>query len=81
MSSAVSNPVRRVFRLQVELIAKREFQPQLLVAAVKLPTGAIEVITNTQDLQSKIDYYLNAYDDDFRLKVNPNVQIVNYMLI
>jgi hypothetical protein len=81
MSGAESNPVRRTFRLQVVRMSEKEEQPQLLVAAVKLPSGAIEVITNTQDLQSKIDYYLNAYDDEFRLKANPNVQIVEFILI
>ncbi|MEK5165991.1 hypothetical protein NYE69_27095 [Paenibacillus sp. FSL R5-0527] len=81
MSGAERNPVRRIFRLQVEKMAEAEKEPQLLVVAVKLPSGAFEVITNTQDLKNKIDYYLNAYDDDFRLKVNQNIQIVEFMLV
>ena len=52
-----------------------------LIAAVKLPTGAVEVITNTALLHTKIDYYKNAYDEEFRLKGNSNVQIVGFMFV
>jgi hypothetical protein len=55
--------------------------PRILIIAVKLPTGAIEVITNTQELESKIDYYMSAYDWDFKLKANPDIEVVNFMLI
>jgi hypothetical protein len=51
-----------------------------LVAAVQLPTGAVELITNTQYIPSKIEYYLKAYDDEFKLKTNPAIQIIGYML-
>lgn len=56
-------------------------QPQVLAVAVKLPTGPIETIVNYQGLGVKINYYMNAYDDDFRLKVNESIQIVGYMLV
>ncbi|KIL35159.1 hypothetical protein SD71_16160 [Cohnella kolymensis] len=55
--------------------------PEVLVTAVRLPTGAIETITNTQQLPEKIEYISKSYDDDFRLKANPSVQIVGYMLV
>jgi hypothetical protein len=54
---------------------------KVLTTAVKLPSGAIEIITNTQEIPTKIDYLHSAYDEEFRLKVNPNVQIVGYMLV
>lgn len=54
--------------------------PKYLVVAVKLPTGAIELITNTEQIQSKIEYYKNAYDENFCLKTNPVIQIVGFML-
>ncbi len=53
----------------------------IMVMAIKLPSGAIEVITNTQDLSSKINYYINNYDSSFRLKANPEVQVVNFMVV
>lgn len=55
--------------------------PQVLVVAVKLPTGAIEIIQNTQQLESKIRYYKEAYNDEFRLINNPDVQVVGYMIV
>lgn len=63
---------------------KQNFEPEnvkYLVAAVKLPTGAIELITNTDQIESKVEYYKNAYDDNFCLKTNPVIQIVGYMLV
>lgn len=60
---------------------EKEHTAQMLIAAVKLPTGAVEVITNTALIPTKIDYYNNAYDEEFRLKANPNVQIVGFMFV
>jgi len=54
---------------------------KLLVTAVKLPTRAIEVITNTQEIDKKIDYLQNAYDNNFELKANSEVKIVGFMLV
>ena len=62
-------------------VLSTEFLPwKLLVVAVCLPTGAIETITNTQNIQSKVDYYKSAYDDNFMLKINKEVQVVGYLL-
>lgn len=55
--------------------------PQIISVAVKLPSGAIEVITNTQETASKVDYYTNTYDDEFKLKHNKAIQIVGYMIV
>jgi hypothetical protein len=54
---------------------------QLIVVAVQLPTGAVETITNTQYIPEKLGYYLKAYDEQFRLKANPDVKIVGYMIV
>ena len=53
---------------------------RILVVLIKQPTGAIEVITNTEHLDQKIEYYLEHYDDEFRSKHNRNVQIIDYMM-
>ncbi|PGW64301.1 hypothetical protein COE18_06605 [Bacillus cereus] len=55
--------------------------PQIISVAVKLPNGAVEVITNTQETVSKADYYINTYDDEFKLKHNNAIQIVGYMIV
>lgn len=44
--------------------------------AVKLPTGAIEMITNVEKVESKIDYYLDKYDDEMVMRANPLISIV-----
>jgi hypothetical protein len=49
------------------------------VVAVKLPTGATEIIINTEAIETKRDYCDIAYDDDLCLKSNPCIKLVNYM--
>lgn len=53
----------------------------ILVIAVHLPTGATEIITNHYEVQSKMKYYLTAYDEQFKLKTNPKVQVTGFMLV
>lgn len=57
------------------------FKPQYMVTAVKLPTGAIELAVNNRKIAEKIDYILEAYDEDMRLKTNPDVQMQNIMIV
>lgn len=52
-----------------------------LVVAVKLPSGAIEIIINSNELVSKARYYDSAYDEFFQLKSNPTIRIVNFMIV
>lgn len=59
---------------------KNTVAPTHLVVAVKLPTGATELITNTQMLADKIAYYETAYDEKFRLRTNNDVKIIGYLL-
>jgi sulfite reductase beta subunit-like hemoprotein len=54
---------------------------KVMVVAVELPSKAIEIITNTSEIVSKIAYYMEAYDDKFRLKNNQNIRIVGFMLV
>ena len=57
------------------------FKPKYLVTAVKLPTGAIELAVNTENIPEKIDYILEAYDEDMRLKTNPEIVMSNLMVV
>jgi len=54
---------------------------KILVVAVLLPNGSIETITNTSGIPDKVKYYMDKYDEQFRLIANPFVQIVGYMLV
>jgi len=57
------------------------FEPTYLITAVKLPTGAIELAVNNCNIKEKIEYILNAYDDDMRLKTNTNIVMQNIMVV
>ena len=61
--------------------SEQKQNPKYLIVAVKLPNGAVEIITNTEQIQKKIEYYKTAYDDDFVLKSTTMIQIVNFMLV
>lgn len=67
-------------KFQEEAIVKG-ITATVLVVAVLLPNGAVEVITNTQYITDKVNYYLEKYDENFRLITNPMIKIVGYMLV
>lgn len=55
-------------------------EPDLIVAVILLPTGAKEVITNSQNVRSKLEYYLDTYDELMRLKHNTNIQMLDVIV-
>ena len=75
----MENELRYYLKLIKEKLS--EFTPTYIVTAVKLPNGAIELATNTANIADKIDYILEAYDDDMRLKTNTEIQMTNLMVI
>ena len=78
---------------QKELTMKEQFKQQFakscelfgsvtkMVVAIKLPSGATELITNTEDITTKYEYYLNTYDDDLCLIHNKDVQIIGCLFV
>ena len=74
----------KAFQLRARFMREAEEKgttAQMMIAAVRLPTGAVEVITNTALIPTKIEYYNTAYDEEFKLKANSNVQIVGFMFV
>ena len=61
--------------------AEEVFVPHYMVTAVKLPTGAIELAVNTSNIEEKIDYILDAYDEDMRLKADREIVMQNIMIV
>ena len=57
------------------------FKPTYLVTAVKLPTGAIELAINNENIPAKIDYILEAYDENMHLKSNPDIVMQQMMVV
>jgi hypothetical protein len=78
------SPVRRAFLNAVNAEKNNKcqlpFSDCVLVAVIQLPTGAKEVITNTNEIESKVQYYIDKYDDEFKLRANPEVRIIGIML-
>lgn len=57
------------------------FKPTYLITAVKLPTGATELAINNTNIPEKIEYILNAYDDEMKLKSNPEIVMQQLMVV
>lgn len=57
------------------------FVPQYIITAVKLPTGAIEIAVNNSSIKEKIEYILEAYDDNMHLKTNDKIVMQNIMVV
>lgn len=68
-------------RVLVEKPALEPFVPTHLITVVQLPTGAREVTINTANIEEKIDYILDAYDDEMILKTNPNISMCNILIV
>lgn len=64
-----------------DLSESQTFKPQYIITAVKLPNGAIEIAINDKEIASKIDYILDAYDDNMHLKTNENIIMQNIMIV
>ena len=60
---------------------REAFKPQYLVTAVRLTTGDIELAVNSQNIADKIDYILEAYDDDMQLKTNISIKMENILIV
>lgn len=64
-----------------ELGWREPFKPTYLVTAVKLPTGAIELAINNENIAEKINYILEAYDENMHLKSNPEIVMQQLMVV
>ncbi len=56
---------------------------QMIILVVNRPEAfdSKEIIINSSELESKIEHYRNTYDDDLKLKRNPDIFIENYIFI
>lgn len=77
----MENEIRYYLKQIKEAIVAEQFEPQHLVTATRLPTGAIELAINNVNITDKIDYILEAYDDDMHLKTNIEIKIENILIV
>ena len=52
-----------------------------IIVIVQLPSGAREVIVNSQQLEEKFFYYLEAYDDSLKMYKNQEIRIVDWLIV
>lgn len=57
------------------------YRPKYIITAAKLPTGAVELAVNTEEILSKIDYILEAYDENMHLLSNTDIIMQNIMIV
>lgn len=74
-------PKIEVDGIELENEKLEPFKPTYLVTAVKLPTGAIELAINNTNILEKIDYILEAYDENMHLKSNPEIVMQQLMVV
>lgn len=75
------NQIKGLMAEPAEGEERTPFKPSYFIVAVKLPTGAIELSINTENIIEKIDYILNAYDDNMILKTNEQISVVQLMVV
>lgn len=56
------------------------YEVSYLCVAVMLDTGAVELITNMTNIDEKVRYYLNNYDEKMRLNHCKAIRIVDIMV-
>ncbi|MBL0387915.1 hypothetical protein JJB07_14840 [Tumebacillus sp. ITR2] len=71
-----ANQIRRLLEQTRDDMVAAGYKYTHLVTIVELPTGAREVIVNTDGLQSKIEYLLKTYDENMRMQANSAISIV-----
>jgi hypothetical protein len=47
---------------------------------IKMPDKSTELIINSE-VESKVNYIKNAYNDDLQLKNNNEIEIIDYVII
>ena len=60
---------------------RKVFVPTHIITVVQLPSGSKEIAINTADIAGKIDYILEAYDSEMRLKTNEAVSMLNLLVV
>lgn len=72
----------RYYLKEIERAIERgDFTPSYMVTAVKLPTGAIELAINNTEILDKINYILESYDNEMKLRTNSDVVMTNIMVV
>lgn len=79
----MENELRFYLDLMQKELMKEDalFTPTYIITAVKLPTGAIEIAVNNTSIIQKLEYILEAYDENMCLKTSPDIVMQNVMIV
>ena len=77
----MENEMRYYLKLVEDSIEQGECKPKYIVTAVQLPTGAIELAVNTENILEKINYILEAYDEEMHLRTNNEIVMKQLMIV
>lgn len=84
MENEIRYYLKQILNLMAEPTEGEEriaFKPSYFVQATKLPTGAIELTVNTENIADKIEYILEAYNENMCLKTNREICIQNILIV
>lgn len=59
----------------------KQVRVRAIVVAIQLPSGAVEIITNYEDLENKYMYYMETYDENMVMYKNENIRIIDWMIV
>lgn len=54
---------------------------RLMIIVMELDTGALETQINNSNLINKYHYMMEAYDEHMKLKKNPEIRIVDFIIV
>ena len=52
-----------------------------MVVAMRRPAGTVELTIITEDIRGSVDYYLQDYDENMKLNICKEVQLIDVMII
>lgn len=69
-----------IFKNILEDMISGQTNVKIIILVIELPSGALEVITNSENLIDKMQYIINTYDDRLHMKSNQDIRIADYII-
>lgn len=74
-------PIIKMMQDRLHQLTVQHIIPRVIVVIIQLPTGAIEVIQNSEQIESKVAYYGKAYDTYGLHNSGAGIQILDFILV
>ena len=79
--SMINTPKQTLKEKFIEEYKSKNGKIKYMVIAELTISDTIDIITHTERLDNKFDYYVDMYHDDFSFKNNSTRKIVNFMIV